>query len=176
MAEERKGWLDGIEEYPFDFERYIEERLREIDDLDERRFAKKILLDGLGRMIQCVEQKYKTLEQRICGEVEPRANQYETVITIVQREHYDPTNRTLYPVDERDLENRQLLETLSGKKEIFLETFFLEADDRIQKEFQKTEHFYGRLKQKECSFSIKPAKRYRDLSIKCWSIWEQRIL
>ncbi len=65
MAEEKKGWLNGIEEYPFDFERYIEERLREIDDLDERRFAKKVLLDGLGRGIRCMEAKYKQLEQRI---------------------------------------------------------------------------------------------------------------
>ena len=37
--------LSAILEYPFDFERYMEERLREIDDLDERKFAKKLLLE-----------------------------------------------------------------------------------------------------------------------------------
>ena len=42
MKEEGKVWKEGIQEYPFDFERYIEERLREINDLDERRFAKMV--------------------------------------------------------------------------------------------------------------------------------------
>lgn len=36
--------LSAILEYPFDYDRFIEECLREIDDLDERRFAKKILV------------------------------------------------------------------------------------------------------------------------------------
>ena len=41
--------LSAILEYPFDFERYMEERLREIDDLDERKFAKKLLLEDAQR-------------------------------------------------------------------------------------------------------------------------------
>ena len=48
------GWFENnmsaIREYPFDFDRYLEERLREINDLDERRFTKELLLNGLGRV------------------------------------------------------------------------------------------------------------------------------
>ena len=63
------GWFENnmsaIREYPFDFDCYLEERLREINDLDERRFTKKLLLNGLGRVIGCMEEKYKKLEQRM---------------------------------------------------------------------------------------------------------------
>ena len=98
MAEKKKGWQNGIEEYPFDFGRYIEERLREIPDLDERRFARKVLLDGLGRGIRCMEEKYKQLEQRVYEELQPEGNRYETVITIVEKQHYDLRNQTLFPI------------------------------------------------------------------------------
>lgn len=42
MGKWKDNNLSAILEYPFDFERYMEERLREIDDLDERQFAKTI--------------------------------------------------------------------------------------------------------------------------------------
>lgn len=48
-----------LREYPFDFQRYIEVRLREIDDLEERRFAKEVLLHGLGKAISCTEERVK---------------------------------------------------------------------------------------------------------------------
>lgn len=36
------------EEKEFDYENYIKRRLREIDDLDERRYAKELLLGSFG--------------------------------------------------------------------------------------------------------------------------------
>lgn len=62
--------LSAVMEYPFDYKRYIEKRLREIEDLEERRFAKTVLLEGLEKMIQCMEEKYRNLEQRIYNETE----------------------------------------------------------------------------------------------------------
>ena len=46
MKQWKDNNLSALMEYPFDFGRFIEERIREIDDLDERRFAKKILAQG----------------------------------------------------------------------------------------------------------------------------------
>ena len=46
-----------IEEYQFDYENYIQMRLKEIDDLDERRFAKELLLEGLAKVFACTEKK-----------------------------------------------------------------------------------------------------------------------
>ena len=59
-----------IEEKAFDYENYIQEQLRRIDDLDERRFAKELLMESLGKMIAWSEHKYDALEQRIQKELD----------------------------------------------------------------------------------------------------------
>ena len=96
--------LSTVMEYPMDFERYIEKRLKEIDDLDERRQAKEILWDSLGKIMHCMEEKYQALEQRIYRETKVPAGCYETVSTVIRREDYDPTNDTLFPVCPEDLQ------------------------------------------------------------------------
>lgn len=159
--------LSAILEYPFDFERYIEERLREIDDLDERKFVKKLLLEGLGKVIQCTEAKYQQLERRVYEELEIADNQYEAVLTIVKRNHYDPTNGTLFPVAEEDLEEKVLGEVLSDGSRHWLGSIFLEAADDKQRGFQDRKDFSGVLVQSEenktAVFEIVQAKRYRDV-------------
>lgn len=172
------GWFENnmsaIREYPFDFDRYLEERLREINDLDERRFTKELLLNGLGRVIGCMEEKYKKLEQRIFEEMEIRANQYGTVMTIVRREHYDPSNETLYPVLEADLKPDSLAKALSDDGRRFVETIFLEADDTVQQAFAAAGRFPGsgtpgaggRM------FSVRPAARYREAVERLYQVFQ----
>ena len=159
--------LSAILEYPFDFERYIEERLREIDELDERKFVKKLLLEGLGKVIQCTEAKYQQLERRVYEELEITDNQYEAVLTIVKKNHYDPTNGTLFPVNDEDLDERILREKLSDGSRHWLGSIFLEDADDRQREFQDRKSFSGTLVQGEESkavvFEIEPAMRYRDV-------------
>nr|WP_289695967.1 hypothetical protein [Enterocloster clostridioformis] len=159
--------LSAILEYPFDFERYMEERLREIDDLDERKFAKKLLLEGLGKVIRCTEAKYQQLERRVYEELEIEDNQYEAVLTIVKRSHYDPTNGTLFPVSEEDLDETVLKETWSDGSRRWLGSIFLEASDDRQRDFQDRTKFTGTLVKAEenraAAFEILPAMRYREV-------------
>nr|WP_289707418.1 hypothetical protein [Enterocloster clostridioformis] len=159
--------LSAILEYPFDFERYMEERLREIDDLDERKFAKKLLLEGLGKVIRCTEAKYQQLESRVYEELEIEDNQYEAVLTIVKRSHYDPTNGTLFPVSEEDLDEKVLKETWSDGSRRWLGSIFLEASDDRQRDFQDRTKFTGTLVKAEenraAAFEILPAMRYREV-------------
>ena len=54
----------------FDYENYIQKRLKEIDDLDERRFAKELLTESLGKVLKCTESKYDALEKRIQNELD----------------------------------------------------------------------------------------------------------
>lgn len=159
--------LSAILEYPFDFERYMEERLREIDDLDERKFAKKLLLEGLGKVIRCTEAKYQQLERRVYEELEIEDNQYEVVLTIVKRSHYDPTNGTLFPVSKEDLDEKILKETRSDGSRRWLGSIFLEASDDRQRDFQDRTKFTGTLVKAEenraAAFEILPAMRYREV-------------
>ena len=167
MENWKDNHLSAILEYPFDFERYMEERLREIDDLDERKFAKKLLLEGLGKVIRCTEAKYQQLERRVYEELEIEDNQYEAVLTIVKRSHYDPTNGTLFPVSEEDLDETVLKETWSDGSRRWLGSIFLEASDDRQRDFQDRKKFTGTLVKAEenrsAAFEILPAMRYREV-------------
>lgn len=169
------GWFEdnrsAVLEYPFDFDRYIEERLREISDLDERKYAKEVLLHGLGRIIACTEEKYKRLERRIYEEVEIAANRYETAMTIIRREHYDPTNGTLFPVDLMDLEEDRLAEKMTENTKIFLGTVFLEADEGVQERFLKKGSFFGILDQRKVRIQVCPAVRYREITEQLYHIF-----
>lgn len=167
MANWNENNNSAILEYPFDFDRYIEERLREIDKLDERRFAKTVLLEGLGRVIGCTEKKYRELEQRIYKEIEMESNQYETVMTIVRRNHYDPTNGTLYPVIPEDLDEKKQAEALSADGMLCLGTVFLELNQAGIKQMTGMKKFEGSVSIKgetrSAEFFIRPAGRYRDM-------------
>ena len=100
---QKAAGLGGVMEYPFDFQSYIQERLRDIRDLDERHFAKEVLLNGMGKAIQAMERKYEDLQERVYQEIEPEHNRYEISMTVIDRRHFDPTNHTLFPVREEDL-------------------------------------------------------------------------
>lgn len=168
--------LSEILEYPFDFERYIQERLREIDDVDERRFAKTILTEGLGKVIKCTEQKYRELERRVYEEIEIADNQYEAVMTLVKREHYDPTNGTLYPVMEQDLNDDELREMLSSEGNVYIGTIYLKMDQAGVKDFRATGEFAGMLEGngegKEAKVLIQPSNRYRDMMESLYQVFQ----
>lgn len=154
----------AIMEYPFDLERYIEERIREIDDLDERRFAKTALLEGLGKIARCMEEKYKRLERRIYEELETEGNRYETVTTVVRREYYDPTNATLFPVAKEDLAEEERFAKRSSETEQYAGTVFLQADEKTAEQFLQEGSFPGVLpgeEEKSVIFHVKRAGRYR---------------
>lgn len=166
----------AILEYPFDFQRYVEERIREIDDLDERQYAKKIMAEGLLKAIRCTEEKYQRLERRVYEELVIKDNQYEVVTTIVKRSHYDPANGTLYPVIEEDLNEKKLAEALSGAEQVWIGTLFLRADEAAQQRFRGKETWTGSLLQdgeaEQREFILKPAKRYRNMMEELYRIFQ----
>lgn len=168
MAQQHKNWYENnastVLDYPFDFERYIEKRLREIEDVDERKFAKEVLLEGLGRVIQCTEQKYGELERRVRDEIRMDGNRYETVMTIVKRDVYDPANGTLYPVDAMDLEKNRTMDA-QEEGEVYAGTIYLELSESGMEAFEREKTFPGTVRTEagevETLFYIRPAKRYR---------------
>lgn len=176
MEHWKDNYLSDILEYPFDFQRYMEERLREIDDLDERKFVKKLLLEGLGKVIQGTEAKYQKLERRVYEELEIAHNQYEVVLTVVRKNHYDPTNGTLFPVTEDDLDEKGLRETWSDGNRCWLGSVFLEASDSRQREFENKKEYPGTVNQGEegrsALFEILPAKRYRDVMERLYQVFQ----
>lgn len=155
--------LSAVMEYPMDFEQYIEKRLKEIDDLDERRFAKAVLWDGLGKIMHCMERKYQALEKRVYEETKATVKCYETVSTIIQKRDYDPTNDTLFPVCQDDLNEEKVW--AGAENEIYVGTIFLKADGKTARRFENAAHFHGVCgveSARETVFHVRRAQRYRE--------------
>lgn len=156
--------LSSVLEYPFDFDRYIEERIREIDDLDERRFAKKVLLEGLGKVIKKIEHRYDNLQQRVLQEIDIPENHYNICTTIVKKEHYDPTNNTLFPLCMQDLSEKEIKKYFREEGKTYIETVYLENNLSICNDFLTKNTFRGwignELEKKEMTFYVKKATRY----------------
>lgn len=155
--------LSAVMEYPMDFEQYIEKRLKEIDDLDERRFAKAVLWDGLGKIMHCMERKYQALEKRIYEETKAPVKCYEIVSTIIRKRDYDPTNDTLFPVCQEDLNEEKVWP--GAENEIYVGTIFLKADGKTAGRFENAGEFHGAYEegsaQKEV-FHVRRTQRYRE--------------
>lgn len=140
-----------MEEYRFDYENYIQMRLKEIDDLDERRFAKEILLEGLAKVFSHAEGKYETLKQRISRELTMPGERFHTFMTIIEKGNYDPINDFWFPVCAEDL-----------KKPAPDETIYLMADEKGCREFlaQGVVEGTGQENGQVISFRIQKSQRY----------------
>lgn len=87
----------------FDHKEYIQKKLREIDDLDERRYAKELLLGSLGEMFAWMETKYKALEQRIRDDLDNPWECFNISMTVAARADYDPINSFWNPLCQEDI-------------------------------------------------------------------------
>lgn len=139
MAHER------LFDYPFEFQKYIEEQLRDIDDIDERKFAKTIMMDGLLNIIKETERKYEALEQRVYDEIENEAEKYAIRMTIIKRSDYDPTNPTWFPVLDEDLQDRaavtaeEITAALNQGESVRVGSVYIEGDDEMYRKLEESE-------------------------------------
>ncbi|MBQ6887090.1 MAG: hypothetical protein IJN54_06220 [Lachnospiraceae bacterium] len=145
-----------MEERFFDYENYIQKRLKEIDDLDERKYAKELLLSSLGEVFAWTEEKYKALEQRIKDELDNPWKNFNVYMTVIERENYDPINNFWYPVCEEDLKNNE-----KGQE---YETIYLKTDNAGCREFLSQGTIVG-IDEKtgqNISFQIRKSMRYEE--------------
>ena len=81
-----------------DLQQHIRKRLTEIENLDERKDAREILLEGLVPIFERMEKRYLDLENQIKREIEIPNEKYAVSMTVIKQKDYDPINGTLYPV------------------------------------------------------------------------------
>lgn len=142
-----------IDEKGFDYENYIQEQLKRIDDLDERRFAKQLLTESLGRAIAWSEEKYAALERRIQNELDVPWRYFHVCMTVIEKKDYDPINTFWLPACEEDTKKIQ------GQS---CETVYLAADEQSCEEFRKMGTLTGICEAtgETISFKIRPSGRY----------------
>ncbi|GFI03895.1 hypothetical protein AALA79_13575 [Lachnospiraceae bacterium 64-25] len=153
-----------MDEKKFDYENYIQNRLREIDDLDERRFAKELLLNGLGSVFAWTEAKYEALEQRVQKELDFPGRRFYVYMTIAEKKDYDPINTFWFPVCGEDV---------ADKRSSTYRTVYLMADEKERRAFQQKESVEGILKEsgKRVSFQIRRSARYLDSMKRLYSLF-----
>lgn len=172
----RKRNVMSVFEYPFDYERYMGERLREIEDMEERLFAKKVISTGFGSVIRSTEEKYRKLEHRIFEEIETQENYYTSYSTIIDRTLYAPDNIMLFPVCEEDLDEAVSRNQLSNETTLYLETVYIELSEQDLICFkQDTKFLKGKIYKEGCELEVdlelRPACRYRDMVERLYNVF-----
>ena len=111
----------------FDMNDYIKQRLTEIADTDEKRFAKEVLLKGLLSAFGVMEERYRELENRVKREMETENSRFVVFTTRIRRQDYDPTNRTWFPVCGQDVR-----EGMTGCRRIYFQ-----GNETEKREFER---------------------------------------
>lgn len=147
----------------FNYTEYIQNRLKELEDLDERKFAKEVLVENLEHIFTWTEQKYDALKQRIQKELTLPWENYSVYMTVVEKSDYDPIGTFWFPLCEEDI---------SRKDGIGNPVVYLMAEDKLCQEFicqelTGTDQESG----KEIRFHIREAKKYKNAVRKLYSLF-----
>ncbi|WP_317368389.1 hypothetical protein [uncultured Tyzzerella sp.] len=153
----------SIIEYDFNFEEYMEKRLKDIKDIEERKFTDKYVKDVFSKIIESTEKKYEMLEQSVYDEFKLLDEKYGINITLTKKDDFSYTNDTLFPMCKEDLEENivTLDDALNNNK--YIKTVFFEGSEKNMQEF-KNKVVEGKLyienETYNCKFKILRAKRY----------------
>lgn len=126
-----------MQEQKFDMEDYIKQRLAEISDTDERSFAREIMLKGFLPAVQVMEERYRSLEERVRQEIEIPGSRYTVYTTVIRLRDYDASNPTWFPVCRGDVEpdrpacRRIYFRGSAGEKRRFEQQEFFTAVDAM---------------------------------------------
>ena len=111
----------------FDIKKYVKDRLSEIKEEDEYVFAKSVLYDGLYRMSEVFEERYKSLYKKVYDELESKEESYEIAILLLSKNE-NTFLRMFFPISDLDV-----IEDMEGKNSI--KTVYLNAADSVCRAF-----------------------------------------
>ncbi len=138
----------------FDLLSYIDTRLLEIDDLNQRSYAKSVLKDVFGELLKYSQETFYKIEQQ--HEQDTKDNKDYTVVSgILSLDEYDKTDTMIFPMCREDVEKREIKldemkSALLKGEAYFLGTIFVDAPFEVIKELNT--------EKKEFSCDIKTSK------------------
>ena len=120
----------------FDIKKYVKDRLSEIKEEDEYVFAKSVLYDGLYRMSEVFEERYKSLYKKVYDELERKEESYEIAILLLSKNE-NTFLRMFFPISDLDVIEDKEADIkegcMEGKNSI--KTVYLNAADSVCKTF-----------------------------------------
>ena len=161
----------GIFDSDFDIESYIQQRIPEIGNLEERELFKIILSSSMIELYKHVKDEYSALEKRVFNEA-PKALRMPDLITcVVDRKKYDWTDAHMFPMFPEDLAEvkvnvEEMISAVSTNKEFYLYTCMIKADYlELKKLMQTPRRFKGVIENEfgetPAEFILKQNDRYR---------------
>ena len=157
--------IQSIFEKPFNMDDYLEKRLLEIEDLDERSFARSFLKDCILQIFNESENAYKRLEDRVFQEIRSQDDKYSIHITVVNRSEYDITHGTWFPVLENDEKKKTYTASNSIDEAFQVGTVFLSLSLPQCSEYDENRSFSGTVRTESgeysASFQLVPNEYYR---------------
>ena len=126
----------------FDIKKYVKDRLSEIKEEDEYALAKSVLYDGLYRMSEVFEERYKSLYKRVYDELESKEEGYEIAILLLSKNE-NVFLRMFFPISDSDVledKERGVKEDYTESKDYneskdLIKTVYLNATDTVCKDF-----------------------------------------
>ena len=120
----------------FDIKKYVKDRLSEIKEEDEYVFAKSVLYDGLYRMSEVFEERYKSLYKKVYDELERKEESYEIAILLLSKNE-NTFLRMFFPISDLDVIEDKEVDIREGCMEDknSIKTVYLNAADSAGKDF-----------------------------------------
>ena len=125
------GYLDE-----FDVKKYVKDRLSEIKDKDEYALAKSVLYEGLYKMSEVFEERYKALHNKVYEELERKEESYEIAILLLSKNE-NKFLRMFFPISDLDVIEDKGSDIKRDSKEDkkSIKTIYLDAADSVCKAF-----------------------------------------
>ena len=160
----------GLFDDAFDIDAYVRKRLMEMDDLKNRELFKEVIVDMLTGLYHHAREEYHLLEERVFREVPSPQKTPQVITGMASRQEYDVTDKNLFPMDESDLEPKdvvveEMLAAVKEQKPFYLFTCLIAEDYLELKKLLAEERVFHGIIENEygetaADFIIKPNTRY----------------
>ncbi|MGN0161115.1 MAG: hypothetical protein ACI4AQ_06990 [Lachnospiraceae bacterium] len=151
-------------------EEYINKRMLEIPQLEERMLYKEIVGNLIKELYRYNETSYQELKERILSEAIPERTDYTVYMTMTDMQHYDATDSFMHPMREEDtgetkISYEDIKNALDTKEPLRLYTVFFETKaSAVWKLLKEERIFHGAIKtgnrEYRADFIIKPNQEY----------------
>lgn len=154
----------------FDFKKYINRQILEIDDEQTRKEIKEAVKNMLIPFYEYAEESYRQLEENFRKEKDTKKEVYQMILGICRRDQIDTTDEVMHPMQSKDTEkthvsSNKLIEAMEQKKALRLFTVYVEQDVlEIEKLLQEKRQYQGTIKTEygeyEAIFSLRKNTEY----------------
>ena len=126
----------------FDYKKYIDERLLDMKDIDERHQLRNIVADMLIPFYEHVEASYKQIEERMFTAQSEAQGSFQVITGIQACSKIDVTDTSMFPMRMQDMGGQEirvedLLNAVKQGKEYKIYSVFVQADYRQIRELEE---------------------------------------